>query len=115
MFPKYSAGPINGAAVSEQDVTREKMKVDISALLGGDIYASLRTRSEAAKSRFSKERSPDKALEERKKCLVKLQSDGFIPAEVLAGLDLASLPSPDEIMRKAQEKAAQIAAAHEES
>ena len=115
MFPKYSAGPINGAAVSEQDVNREKMKVDISALLGGDIYASLRTRSEAAKSRFSKERSPDKALEERKKCLVKLQSDGFIPAEVLAGLDLASLPSPDEIMRKAQEKAAQIAAAHEES
>jgi NAD-dependent dihydropyrimidine dehydrogenase PreA subunit len=111
MFPKYSGGPINGAPVSEQDVNREKMKVDISALLGGDIYASLRTRSEAAKSRFSKERSPDKALEERKKCLVKLQSDGFIPAEVLASIDLASLPSPDEIMRKAQEKAAQAAAA----
>jgi len=115
MFPKYSAGPINGAAVSDQDVNREKMKVDISALLGGDIYASLRTRSEAAKSRFSKERSPDKALEERKKCLVKLQTDGFIPAEVLAGLDLASLPSPDEIMRKAKEKAAQIAEAQEGS
>ncbi|RFC42772.1 MAG: NAD-dependent dihydropyrimidine dehydrogenase, PreA subunit [Verrucomicrobia bacterium] len=114
MFPKYSGGPINGAPVSEQDVNREKMKVDISALLGGDIYASLRTRSEAAKSRFSKERSPDKALEERKKCLVKLQSDGFIPAEVLASIDLASLPSPDEIMRKAQEKAAQAAAARGE-
>ncbi|MBU6300487.1 MAG: ferredoxin family protein [Verrucomicrobia bacterium] len=111
MFPKYSGGPINGAPVSEQDVNREKMKVDISALLGGDIYASLRTRSEAAKSRFSKERSPDKALEERKKCLVKLQDDGFIPAEVLAGLDLASLPTPDEILRKAREKAEQAAAA----
>lgn len=110
MFPKYSGGPINGAPVSEQDVNREKMKVDISALLGGDIYASLRTRSEAAKSRFSKERSPDKALEERKKCLVKLQTDGMIPAEVLEGIDLASLPSPDEIMRKAKEKAAQVAA-----
>jgi NAD-dependent dihydropyrimidine dehydrogenase PreA subunit len=115
MFPKYSSGPINGAPVSEQDVSREKMKVDISALLGGDIYASLRTRSEAAKSRFSKERSPDKALEERKKCLVKLQTDGFIPAEVLAGIDLASLPSPEEILRKASEKAAQAAAARGES
>jgi len=115
MFPKYSGGPINGAPVSEQDVNREKMKVDISALLGGDIYASLRTRSEAAKSRFSKERSPDKALEERKKCLVKLQTDGFVPAEVLASIDLASLPSPDEIVRKAREKAAQAAAAKGES
>jgi len=91
---------------------REKMKVDISALLGGDVYASLRTRSEAAKSRFSKERSPDKALEERKKCLVKLQTDGFIPAEVLASIDLASLPSPDEIMRKAREKAARASVAN---
>jgi len=111
MFPKYSGGPINGAPVSEQDLNREKMKVDISSLLGGDIYASLRTRSEAAKSRFSKERSPDKALEERKKCLDKLQSDGFIPAEVLASIDLASLPSPDEILRKAK-LAAEAAAAH---
>jgi NAD-dependent dihydropyrimidine dehydrogenase PreA subunit len=110
MFPKYSGGPINGAPVNEQDLNREKMKVDISSLLGGDIYASLRSRSEAAKSRFSKERSPDKALEERKKCLDKLQSDGFIPAEVLAGIDLASLPSPEEILRKAK-LAAEAAAA----
>ena len=50
MFPKYSAGPINGDEVSQQDVHREKMKVDISALLGGDIYANLRDRSVAAKS-----------------------------------------------------------------
>ena len=98
MFPKYQAGPINGEEISDADVKREKMKVDISSLLGGDIYAALRNRSEAAKSRFSKERSPDKALEERKKCLTKLTADGFIPADVLA-----SLPSPDEILRKAEE------------
>jgi Pyruvate/2-oxoacid:ferredoxin oxidoreductase delta subunit len=103
MFPKYSGGPINGDQVSESDLTREKMKVDISSLLGGDIYSSLRNRSEAAKSRFSKERSPDKALTERKKCLDKLQSDGLIPAEVLAEIDLASLPSPEEIRRRAEE------------
>ena len=98
MFPKYKAGPINGDDVSAVDHGREKMKVDISALLGGDIYSALKDRSAAAKSRFSKERSPDKALNERKKCLTKLVGDGFIPADVLA-----SLPSPDEILRKAEE------------
>ncbi|MGI8603897.1 MAG: ferredoxin family protein [Verrucomicrobiales bacterium] len=100
MFPKYMHSPINGDAVSGDDVRREKMKVDISALLGGDIYSKLRDRAAAAKSRFSKERSPDKALEERKKCLVKLAGDGFIPSEVLE-----NLPSPDEIQRKAVEAA----------
>ncbi len=106
MFPKYSAGPINGDVVSEADLGREKMKVDITSLLGGDIYARLRDRSLAAKSRFSKERSPDKALEERKKCLAKLAQDGFIPAEVLE-----ALPSPDEVMRKAEQAKARAAAA----
>src|SRR4029078_8437827 len=32
MFPKYKAGPINGDAISSDDVRREAMKVDISAL-----------------------------------------------------------------------------------
>lgn len=113
MFPKYAAGPINGDIVNLADVQREKMKVDISSLLGGDIYSRLKDRSEAAKSRFSKERSPDKALEERKKCLVKLQQSGIIPAEVLAELDLSSLPSPKEIQRKAAEAAAKAQAARE--
>jgi Pyruvate/2-oxoacid:ferredoxin oxidoreductase delta subunit len=106
MFPKYAQGPINGDVVNDADLRREKMKVDITSLLGGDIYARLRDRSEAAKSRFSKERSPDKALEERKKCLTKMAQDGFIPAEVLA-----SLPSPDEIMRKAEAAKAKAEAA----
>ncbi|MEM7146160.1 MAG: ferredoxin family protein [Verrucomicrobiota bacterium] len=106
MFPKYGSGPINGGPVNESDLNREKMKVDITSLLGGDIYSSLRERSEAAKSRFSKERSPDKALNERKKCLNKLQQDGIIPPEVLAELDLSELPSPEEIMRKAEAAAA---------
>jgi NAD-dependent dihydropyrimidine dehydrogenase PreA subunit len=37
MFPKYRHGPINGEDVKTDDVRREAMKVDISALLGGDI------------------------------------------------------------------------------
>jgi NAD-dependent dihydropyrimidine dehydrogenase PreA subunit len=106
MFPKYKAGPIDGSPVEESDLQREKMKVDISALLGGDIYASLRTRSEAAKSRFGKERDSGKALNERKRCLTKLAAAGDIPAEVLA-----SLPGPEEIMRKADEAKKKAAAA----
>jgi Pyruvate/2-oxoacid:ferredoxin oxidoreductase delta subunit len=102
MFPKYAGSPINGDIVSEEDLGREKMKVDISSLLGGDIYASLRSRSERAKSRFSAERDADKALNERKRCLKKLQAEGMIPADVLAGVDLASLPSADEIRRRAE-------------
>ena len=98
MFPKYKAGPINGDVVSNADLQREKMKIDISALLGGDVYAMLRERSEKAKSRFSKERDAEKALKERQKCLVKLASAGDIPPEVLM-----SLPSPEEIQRRAQE------------
>ena len=111
MFPKYASGPINGEPVKQQDVERESMKVDITSLLGGDIYSSLRTRSEKAKSRFSKERSPDKALNERKRCLTKLQQSGIIPPEVLAELDLESLPSPEAI----QQKAAELARLQEES
>lgn len=106
MFPKYKAGPINGDVVSQADLQREKMKIDISALLGGDVYAMLRARSERAKSRFSKERDSDKALNERQKCLVKLAQAGDIPAEVLM-----SLPSPEEIQRRAEEAAAKAQAA----
>jgi len=99
MFPKYKAGPINGDEVSDSDLNREKMKIDISALLGGDVYSLLRDRSERARSRFSKERDSDKALAERQKCLTKLAALAQdIPPEVLM-----SLPSPEEIARKAAE------------
>lgn len=97
MFPKYRHGPINGEEVKTDDVRREAMKVDISALLGGDIYSMLRDRSEKAKSRFSKERDDDRALKERQNCLIALKSDLDIPAEVLA-----ALPSPEEILAKAE-------------
>jgi Pyruvate/2-oxoacid:ferredoxin oxidoreductase delta subunit len=99
MFPKYKAGPINGDQVSDADLQREKMKIDISALLGGDVYQMLRDRSERAKSRFSKERDSEKALAERQKCLVKLgQLAADIPPEVLL-----ALPSPEEIQRRAED------------
>ena len=97
MFPKYRHGPINGDEVQADDVRREAMKVDISALLGGDIYSMLRDRSVKAKSRFSKERDDDRALQERQNCLIALKKDFDIPAEVLA-----ALPTPEEIIAKAE-------------
>ena len=97
MFPKYRHGPINGEEIKADDVRREAMKVDISALLGGDIYSMLRDRSVKAKSRFSKERDDERALKERQNCLIALKRDLDIPAEVLA-----ALPSPNEILAKAE-------------
>ena len=97
LFPKYRHGPIHGGEIQADDVRREAMKVDISALLGGDVYAALRDRSAKAKSRFSKERDEERALKERQKCLVKLQKTLDVPAEVLA-----SLPTLDEIQTKAE-------------
>ena len=97
LFPKYRHGPINGDEVNTDDVRREAMKVDISALLGGDIYAALRDRSARAKSRFSKERDDERALKERQTMPGQLQQKLDIPPEVLA-----SLPSLDEIRAKAE-------------
>lgn len=97
LFPKYRHSPINGDVVSSEDIRREAMKVDISALLGGDIYAALRDRSAKSKSRFSKERDEERAIAERQNCLLKLTKDAGIPPEVLA-----SLPSSEEILAKAE-------------
>jgi NAD-dependent dihydropyrimidine dehydrogenase PreA subunit len=108
MFPKYRHGPINGEEVNSDDIRREAMKVDISALLGGDIYAALRDRSARAKSRFSKERDDQRALQERQNCLIKLQQALDIPSEVLA-----ALPSADEIRAKAEQAMARARQANE--
>jgi ferredoxin len=95
LFPKYKQSPINGAEVDDASLSNEKMKVDISTLLGGDIYANLRNRSQHANTRFSKERSEDRALKERKKCLVELKRKLDIPDSVLA-----SLPTDEMIQEK---------------
>ena len=97
LFPKYRHSPINGDEVNADDMRREALKVDISALLGGDIYAALRDRSAKSKSRFSKERDEDRAIKERQNCLISLTREAGIPPEVLA-----SSPSPEEILVKAE-------------
>ena len=97
MFPKYNGGPINGDVVRDADLKREAMKIDISALLGGDIYATLKQRHTDARERFSKERDEKRAISERMRCLTKLAGQMDIPMDVLK-----SLPSQDEIRAKAE-------------
>ena len=104
LFPKYGKGPINGDVVREQDIQREAMKVDISTLLGGDLYGSLRTRQREARKRFSTERDESKALLERKRCLGKLKKDLDIPDEVLM-----TLPSAEDIEERAARARAKLA------
>lgn len=94
MFPKFSAAPINGGTSPKG--APPKTKADISSLLGGELYRVLRARSGHAASRFAPERDPDLALDERRRCLTKLQQELGIPPEVLD-----ALPSPDEIARRA--------------
>jgi Pyruvate/2-oxoacid:ferredoxin oxidoreductase delta subunit len=103
LFPKYKAGPINGDVVRQEDIKREAMKVDISALLGGDLYASLRNRQSDARKRFSTERDESKALLERKRCLKELGKQLDIPDEVLM-----SLPSVEDIQARAERAKAKM-------
>jgi Pyruvate/2-oxoacid:ferredoxin oxidoreductase delta subunit len=105
LFPKYKKGPINGDVVRQEDIQREAMKIDISALLGGDLYQSLKTRSSEARKRFSTERDESKALLERKRCLKELGKDLDIPDEVLM-----SLPSAGDIQERAERAKAKMAA-----
>jgi Pyruvate/2-oxoacid:ferredoxin oxidoreductase delta subunit len=86
MFPKYKNAPMNGAPVDEKALEKETVKVDISDLLGGDIYDTLRERRRIAKSRFSKERDESKASKERKRCLKELQDRLQIPDEMVNSL-----------------------------
>lgn len=102
LFPKYRGGPINGDVVKEEEFKREKMKVDISSLLGGDIYNALRERSAKAKSRFSIERDDEKALKERQRCLTKLKEQIGEALDIPEEL-MSALPTMDQIRRKTEQ------------
>ncbi len=73
IFPKHTKPPINGAEVRPEDVQREKMMTDASALSRGDLYAALRKRNQGGMG------------------LAELRERLGIPAEVLAGLPAEAL------------------------
>ncbi len=90
IFPKHKAAPINGALVPS--VEGERVKVDISSLLGGDVYSRLRSRTQP---RFSKDRDPEKALRERQHFLAKLVEAGDISPEFLT-----NIPGARELLKQ---------------
>jgi NAD-dependent dihydropyrimidine dehydrogenase PreA subunit len=79
IFPKHPEPIIHGG-------DGPRSKVDVSALLGGDVYQTLRRRS-----RFDKDRDAVTAHAERCACLAKLQKHLGIPPEVLRDLNVESL------------------------
>ena len=89
IFPRYKQEPINGGEITAADAAREPVKVDVSALLGGDVYKTLRSRGAGSAPRFALDRDAAQAQAERQKCLEQLQRDLDIPPEVLH-----SLPRP---------------------
>ena len=100
----FSAFQLNDF-VRQEDIQREAMKIDISALLGGDLYNSLRTRQADSRKRFSTERDESKALLERKRCLKELGKQLDIPDEVLM-----SLPTVEDIQQRDERAKAKMEA-----
>jgi NAD-dependent dihydropyrimidine dehydrogenase PreA subunit len=98
IFPKYQGGPISGEDFGEGLPGRDAMKIDISALLGGDVYSLLRDRNARSRVRFSKDRDAQQALAERRRCLAQAARMADIPPEVLM-----ALPTPAEIQRRTEE------------
>lgn len=98
IFPKYPSAPINGGEIPEGQEKIKKEKVDISLLMGGNLYETLKKRNRQVKERFSSERNPETALKERCKCLGELTK--LIPPEILS-----TLPSKQEMEKRATEAA----------
>ncbi|MDD5349394.1 MAG: ferredoxin family protein [Chthoniobacteraceae bacterium] len=106
LFPKHPAEAIHGGTPPGK-APRPQPKADLSALLGGDLYGILRARNG---TRFSPDRSPEAALEERRKCLAALAREGGIPLDVLE-----TLPPPAELLQRAAQARASAQAAREQN
>ena len=103
LFPKHASGPVVGGEL------KPPAKVDLSALLGGDVYGTLRERRGQARQRFSMDQDPGKALEERQRRLAQMGALDSLPPEVLR-----ALPPPEEIQRLMAEAKARAGAVLDE-
>ena len=107
MFPKYRRADQRRGSECRRRSPRSAENRMSRALLGGDIYSMLRDRSQRAKSRFSKERDDDRALEERRRCLARSSRRSRIgyPARSVVSICLrptrfAKRPRPPSEKRK---------------
>ena len=91
LFPKHPRAPINGAPVGPEGEA-EPVRVDLEALVSGDVHEALRRRSEAARRRFSQAPDLQQAEAERDRCAC--------AAEILAHLGVGQRPArPPEAPR----------------
>ncbi|MFH1747622.1 MAG: ferredoxin family protein [Planctomycetota bacterium] len=83
MFPKHDQRPINGAEVTEEDLQRPAVKVDLAALLGADAQCALRARDQQARRRFASKPAEQLSDQERLAQLKLVQAELGIPDGVL--------------------------------
>jgi NAD-dependent dihydropyrimidine dehydrogenase PreA subunit len=70
IFPKVGESPINGAEISDEEMLKANIKVNVDEILGGDVYAALNARKQKRKSLLN-QKKVEQALAERKKCAEK--------------------------------------------
>jgi len=67
IFPKVGEEPINGAEITDEDVVKENIKINVDEILGDDVYATLTARKQKRRQLLDKKKI-EQALAERKAC-----------------------------------------------
>lgn len=67
VFPKVGESPINGAEITDEEVLKANLKINVDEILGDDVYAALNARKQKRRSLLNQKKI-EKALAERKKC-----------------------------------------------
>ncbi|MCF7709151.1 MAG: ferredoxin family protein [Verrucomicrobia bacterium] len=66
-FPKLNEAPINGAEIEDEDLEKNKVRLNIEKMLGSDPYAALRERSHRRAAKLLGGSGLERALAERRK------------------------------------------------
>lgn len=67
IFPKVGESPINGAEITDEEIQKANVKINVDDILGDDVYAALNARKEKRRSLLNQKKI-EKALAERRKC-----------------------------------------------
>lgn len=67
VFPKVGESPINGAEITDEEMLKANVKINVDEILGDDVYAALNARKQKRRSLLNQKKI-EKALAERKKC-----------------------------------------------
>lgn len=67
IFPKATEAPIAGAPITDESEREAAIKIDVDAILGDDIYATLNARKQKRQALLNRKRV-ERALAERSRC-----------------------------------------------